>query len=113
MRTILVCNNVDCAERGSREVYERLCALVDERQLPDVEVREYLCFSACEKGPNVVCVEDRVWYCGVRRGDVSAIVDGHLIDGRPAEHLRPRGDSLTENVIFSTLEAGLLPGDAF
>jgi (2Fe-2S) ferredoxin len=108
-RTVLVCCNVDCRERGSDDVLERLRARLDGDDR--VEVREYLCFSACELGPNVVVVEDRAWYCGVGQDDVDAVVDEHLTGGRVVERLRPVGETLTENVIFGTLEAGFLPGE--
>lgn len=111
MRTFLVCNNVDCHERGSEAVFRGLLRRLDDEQVPDVEVRQYLCFSACTKGPNVVCPEDRVWYRGVREDDVAEIVDRHARDGETVERLRGTGDSTTENMLFATLDAGLLPGE--
>jgi (2Fe-2S) ferredoxin len=109
MRTILVCTNVDCAERGSFDVLSRLQELEDAGE-HDIEVRDYLCFSACEKGPNVVCVEDAVWYCGVEPDDVDEIEARHLCDGVPVARLTENTDSTTRNLIFTILEAGLLPG---
>ncbi|MGH9035680.1 MAG: (2Fe-2S) ferredoxin domain-containing protein, partial [Acidimicrobiia bacterium] len=105
-RTLLVCVNVDCEERGSPDV---LAALIERRDLR-VDVREYICFSACEKGPNVVCVEDQVWYCGVQPEDVDEIVSA-LAAGETVERLTQGTDKITRNLIFSILEAGLLPGD--
>jgi (2Fe-2S) ferredoxin len=109
MRTVLVCVNVDCHERGSEQVLNRLCAAVEERDL-EVEVREYLCFSACEKGPNVVVVEDRVWYSGVQAGDADKIADQHLEHGEVVTELTKDTDSITSNLIFTVLDAGILPG---
>ncbi|MGH8998301.1 MAG: (2Fe-2S) ferredoxin domain-containing protein [Acidimicrobiia bacterium] len=109
MRTILVCTNVDCAERGSADVLSRFEELEDSGE-HDVEVRDYLCFSACEKGPNVVCVEDSVWYCGVQPDDVAEIGEKHLCEGIPVARLTENTDATTRNLIFIVLEAGLLPG---
>ncbi len=109
-RTVLVCVNVDCAERGSEGVLAELRDRQDAGELPDVDIREYICFSACEKGPNVVCVDDQVWYCGVEADDVDDIVKavgGGTVVARPTENT----DRVTRNLIFTVLEAGLLPGD--
>ena len=109
-RTLLVCVNVDCQERGSEQVLAELRARQDAGELDDVDLREYICFSACEKGPNVVCVEDQVWYCGVQTADVEEIVRA-VGTGRVVERLTEGTDRVTRNLIFTVLEAGLLPGD--
>ena len=109
-RTVLVCVNVDCQERGSEKVLAELRARQDAGELDDVDLREYICFSACEKGPNVVCVEDQVWYCGVQTADVEEIVRA-VGTGRVVERLTEGTDRVTRNLIFTVLEAGLLPGD--
>lgn len=109
-KTVLVCVNVDCHERGSEGVLCRLQDRIDASDL-DVEVRDYLCFSACEKGPNVVVVEDRVWYSGVD-GEAGAdkIVDQHLEGGQTVTEFTEDSDSITKNLIFTVLDAGILPG---
>ena len=66
--------------------------------------------EACEKGPNVVCVEDQVWYCGVQPDDVDDIVKA-VNDGTVVDRLTENTDRVTRNLIFTVLEAGLLPGD--
>ena len=109
-RTVLVCVNVDCEERGSPEVLAALRERRDAGDLPGVDVRDYICFSACEKGPNVVCVEDQVWYCGVEPEDVDEVVAA-LQNGTVVERLTRGTDKITRNLIFSVLEAGLLPED--
>lgn len=108
-RTVLVCNNVDCDERGSENVLDRLYAAVEQHDL-DVEVRDYLCFSACEKGPNIVVVEDRVWYAGVQPEDVDRIVSEHLEGGQTVTDLTKDCDAITTNLIFTVLDAGIMPG---
>jgi (2Fe-2S) ferredoxin len=108
-RTVLVCVNVDCRERGSEEVIGRLCEAVEANDC-DVDVREYLCFSACEKGPNVVVVEDRVWYAGVSADDVDELTVKHLENGETVDRLTENTDAITRNLIFTVLDAGILPG---
>lgn len=108
-KTVLVCNNVDCDERGSADVLDRLHDAVERSDL-DVEVRDYLCFSACEKGPNVVLVEDRVWYAGVQPEDVDRIVQEHIEGGQTVTDLTKNCDAITSNLIFTVLDAGIMPG---
>jgi (2Fe-2S) ferredoxin len=109
-RTVLVCVNVDCQERGSEQVLAELRARQDAGELDEVDLREYICFSACEKGPNVVCVEDQVWYCGVQFDDVDDIVKA-VDGGTTVARLTEGTDRVTRNLIFTVLDAGLLPGD--
>ena len=109
-RTLLVCVNVDCEERGSPAVLAALRERQEAGDLPDVDLRDYICFSACEKGPNVVSVEDQVWYCGVGPDDVDDIVAA-IRSGTTVERLTRGADKITRNLIFSMLEAGLLPDD--
>ncbi|MGH9004971.1 MAG: (2Fe-2S) ferredoxin domain-containing protein [Acidimicrobiia bacterium] len=109
-RTLLVCVNVDCQERGSEDVLAELRARQDAGDLDAVDVREYICFSACEKGPNLVWVEDQVWYCDVQPEDVDEIVAA-LRAGTVVERLTRGTDKITRNLIFSVLDAGLLPED--
>ena len=109
-RTLLVCVNVDCKERGSEDVLAEFWARADAGQIDDVDVQEYLCFSACKKGPNVVCVEDQVWYCGVQPADVDDIVKA-IQDGTVVERLTEGNTKTLRNYIFTVLEAGLRPGE--
>jgi (2Fe-2S) ferredoxin len=109
-RTLLVCVNVDCQERGSEQVLAEFRAVQDAGALDDVDLREYICFSACDKGPNIVWVEDQVWYCDVQTADVDEIVKA-AADGTVVTRLTKGNDRVTRNLIFSVLEAGLLPGD--
>jgi (2Fe-2S) ferredoxin len=109
-KTLLVCVNVDCVERGSEDVLAELRARQDAGELAEVDIREYICFSACEKGPNVVCVDAQVWYCGVQPDDVDDIVKA-VEGGTVVARLTENTDRVTRNLIFTVLEAGLLPGD--
>jgi (2Fe-2S) ferredoxin len=109
-KTVLVCTNVDCHDRGSEDVLNRLLDRLDESDL-ECEVRDYLCFSACEKGPNVVVVEDRVWYTAVEGEDAAdEIFDKHLTDGQVVEEYTQDSDNITKNLIFTVLDAGIMPG---
>ena len=46
------------------------------------------CLDQCEHGPTVVVYPEAVWYGHVRLEDAAAIVEEHLVGGRPVERLR-------------------------
>ena len=45
------------------------------------------CLDQCEKGPTVVVYPEGVWYGRVTLDDVDAIVDEHIVGGRPVARL--------------------------
>ena len=79
-RFCLVCQNVDCKSRGSEELMKELQERAAAKGLTDVEVRSYMCFGACQDGPNMVVYPDKCWYAGVKSEDVDDIV-AHLAGG--------------------------------
>ena len=107
-RLIHVCVNVDCKLRGSEAVAERLRALVDEQDL-DVEINDYICFAACEQGPNLLIEHNRAFYSGVEPKDAQAILD-HAEGGPPVAAI-DKSSSFIARKIFNMLDAGFRPGD--
>ena len=63
-RIIHVCVNSDCAMRGSEAVRDRLRDIIDETG-SDIEVNDYVCFAACEQGPNLLIEHSRAFYSEV------------------------------------------------
>ena len=51
-----------------------------------------------------------MWYCGVQPDDIDEIVKA-INDGTVVGRLTENTDRVTRNLIFTVLEAGLLPGD--
>lgn len=100
-----VCVNVDCKSRGSEEIMKELERRVTERGLTDVEVRPYICFGACQDGPNIVLHPEKSWYAGVKMGDVNDIV-GHLAGGPDVKRLDKIDSSLKE-LIYQLLDTGV------
>ena len=39
---------------------------VEAKGLADVEVKSYMCFGACQEGPNIVLYPEKNWYAGVK-----------------------------------------------
>lgn len=101
----LVCQNVDCKNRGSEQLMKELEKQVAERGLSDVEVRSYICFGACQDGPNIVLYPEKSWYAGVKIGDLNDIL-GHLAGGPDVKRLDKIDSSLKE-LIYQLLDTGV------
>ena len=92
---VRVCKGGDCKKRGSQTVHG---ALKDELRAQgknrDVRVDSVECLGLCKHGPNLIVYPGGTWYLGVTENDVPKIVDEHLVNGEPVEHLaaelRPR-----------------------
>ncbi len=53
----------------------------------DVRIDSVDCLGLCKHGPNVVIYPGGTWYLGVTEGDVPEMVEQHLKNGEPVEHL--------------------------
>lgn len=104
-RFCLVCQNVDCKSRGSEELMRELRQRAADKGLDDVEVRSYMCFGACQEGPNMVLYPDKCWYANVKREDLDDIV-AHLAGGPPVDRLDNIDPSLKE-LIYQLLDTGV------
>ena len=96
-RHVFVCHNVrpadaprpSCTSDGKSELHARLQQLTKEAGLSGrVRINKSGCLDQCEHGPTVVVYPDAVWYGHVQPEDAQAIVEEHLIGGRPVERLR-------------------------
>jgi (2Fe-2S) ferredoxin len=107
-RIIHVCVNTDCAMNGSEAIRDRLRAVVDDTN-SDLEINDYVCFAACEQGPNLLIEHTRAFYSEVKPEDAEAII-AHAEGGPPVEAI-DRSDSFIARKIFNMLDAGFKPGD--
>ena len=107
-RIIHVCGNVDCAMRGSEQLRDRLRAAAEEAG-SDIEVNDYICFAACEQGPNLLIEHQRAFYSDVDPSHAEAII-AHADGGTAVESI-DRSDSFIARKIFNMLDAGFKPGD--
>lgn len=101
---VLVCQNADCYQRGSGELLEKLAAKLKEAG--GIEVKPYMCFGGCQSGPNIVLYPQKVWYCGVKQGDVNDIA-AHAQGGPEVERLTKGIDPALKDLIYQLLDAGL------
>ncbi|MDN4522725.1 MULTISPECIES: (2Fe-2S) ferredoxin domain-containing protein [Mycolicibacterium] len=107
-RIIHVCVNIDCALRGAEAVRDRLRQLADDTG-SDVEVNDYICFAACEQGPNLLIEHRRAFYSEVEPTDAEAVL-AHAEGGDPVQSI-DRSGSFIARKIFNMLDAGFKPGD--
>jgi (2Fe-2S) ferredoxin len=92
---VLVCKGGDCKKRGSKTVRSTLKnELRAQGMNRDVRIDSVECLGLCKHGPNVVVYPGGTWYLGVTENDVPEVVQEHLLNGEPVEHLaaefRPR-----------------------
>ena len=101
---VLVCQNADCKARGAAQLLEQLGQRLNASK--GVEVKPYMCFGACQAGPNIVLYPRKTWYCGVKTSDVDEIA-AHAQGGPPVERLTHGVDPSLKELIFQLLDAGL------
>lgn len=101
---VLVCQNADCKARGSGELLEKLGSRL--KGSASVEVKPYMCFGACQAGPNIVVYPQKVWYCNVKQADVDEIAV-HAESGAPVERLTHGVEGSLKELIYQLLDAGL------
>ena len=77
-----------CADKGSEELRERFKVEIATRGLKGrMRANAAGCLDQCENGCSVVVYPDEVWYGKVTPGDVTEIVEEHLLGGRIVERL--------------------------
>jgi (2Fe-2S) ferredoxin len=96
-RYVFVCHNTrpadaprpSCTTDGKSELFTQLQLLSKAAGLGGrVRINKSGCLDQCEHGPTVVVYPEAVWYGNVKPEDAAAIVEEHLVGGRPVERLR-------------------------
>ena len=78
-----------CADKGAEEVREEFKRQLHERGLKKtIRANAAGCLDQCARGVAVVVYPEQVWYGGVTVGDVTEIIESHLVGGVPVERLR-------------------------
>jgi sirohydrochlorin ferrochelatase/(2Fe-2S) ferredoxin len=80
---VLVCGNVDCADKGSTALVEDLRRMIkDAGKQQEIRITRTSCMGRCGEGPTVVVYPDGIWYRGVRQSDAHDLVHEHLLGDR-------------------------------
>ena len=87
-RVVAVCAGTGCTSSEGAEVRQALTEEIVRHGLDgQVEIRRTGCFGFCAQGPIVVVHPGETFYTQVTPLDVEAIVEEHLVGGRPVERL--------------------------
>jgi (2Fe-2S) ferredoxin len=96
-RHVFICTNWrdpgnpkgSCAEKGSDAVRDEFKRVLHDRGVKGrIRANAAGCLDQCARGVTVVVYPEQVWYGGVSVGDVSEIIERHLLGGVPVERLR-------------------------
>jgi (2Fe-2S) ferredoxin len=71
----------------------------------EAEVKPYLCFGACDQGPNIVVYPHKCWYAGVKIEDLPEIVDS--LAGGPAVIRLDTVERSLKALIYELLDSGV------
>jgi len=92
-RTIYICQNEFCLEKGAQGYVEKLRQKVAEHKAnlvaagnsssvesvesegSDVKVCPYICFNGCDYGPIIISYPPCQWYAGVTENDLDTIAN--------------------------------------
>lgn len=53
-----------------------------------VRINQAGCMDRCAQGPTIVIYPEGVWYRYAGKEDIDAIIEEHLVHGRPVERLK-------------------------
>ena len=78
-KQVLVCQNRTCSKQGAGKVI----AAFQAQAIPGVTVTSSGCLGQCGMGPMVMVTPEQVWYSSVHPDEVPAVIERHLLGGRP------------------------------
>lgn len=96
-RHVFVCLNArpegaprrSCTADGTSDLHTELQQRVKAAGLGGrVRINKSGCLDQCEHGPMAVVYPEAVWYGHLQPEDAAAIIEEHLLGGRPVERLR-------------------------
>ncbi len=106
-KLVYVCEGGECTEKGSGDIHDKLreqLVRIDPQE-ERVRVRRYPCFGGCECGINVTVYPDKLFYSGVREGDVPEIIQNLLGDGPPVERLQGAVQQDVEEMVWMMFDS--------
>lgn len=74
---ILVCQKSDCCKLGANALMRELRVGLEERGLPEIEIRGTGCMKRCKAGPNLI-MPDKSRYSRIQASEVAALLDQHF-----------------------------------
>jgi len=86
-RTVIVCHGTGCISSGSPAVTKRIEKEIKKKGLKGVELKITGCHGFCQRGPVVIVEPDHIFYPEVTTKAIPEIVNSHLKNNTPVEHL--------------------------
>jgi (2Fe-2S) ferredoxin len=83
LKQVLVCQSRSCRKQGAAAVL----AAFKHLSVTEVTVMGSNCLGQCGSGPMVLVMPEQIWYSGVQSSEVPAVVERHLLGGRPVESM--------------------------
>jgi (2Fe-2S) ferredoxin len=83
MKQVLICQHINCMRNGSEAVLRAF----EQTPVANTEVTASECQGQCNMGVTVRILPDNTWYCRIKPDDVPEIIQQHLKDGQPVDHL--------------------------
>lgn len=77
-----------CHSNDAIDIVQRLLEEIEDQDLTDdVMVTNTGCMGICQSGPVMVIYPEGIWYTEVGVGDVTEIVESHLVNGSKVSRL--------------------------
>lgn len=80
-----------CANKGAVAMRDYAKARIKQLGLDGkgrVRINQAGCLDRCAQGPTIVVYPEGTWYSYSNKADIDAIIDEHLVNGRPVERLK-------------------------
>lgn len=77
-----------CKEKGAEDLRNYMKARVKEEGIAQTRINAAGCLDKCEQGPVMVIYPEGIWYTCKTREDIDMVIEQHLKNGAPVEHLR-------------------------
>jgi len=80
-----------CADKGAVAMRDYAKGRIKQLGLDgkgQVRINQAGCLDRCAQGPTIVVYPEGIWYSYSGTNDIDAIIDEHLVHGRPVERLK-------------------------
>lgn len=79
-----------CIQRGAQDTFDYMKSKVKALKLSGagkVRINRAGCLDRCKAGPVLVVYPDAIWYSVNNQADIDEIIESHLINDKPVNHL--------------------------
>jgi (2Fe-2S) ferredoxin len=73
--------------KGASRLHNYMKGMAKKLDLEGVRINQSGCLDRCELGPTIVVYPEGIWYRAETKQDIDEILQSHVRDGKPVEHL--------------------------